>query len=219
MRAKLAPQLVLMLAHDSGKRFEFRTRVLIFRICHAAALRSEFLMNPLEARVRSLSPVFQSIRMDILGNSVSQLSGLRVASLCGRAEYKGSREADSAAPSSDDIRHIAREVRRSNIFSRCQQILCATRNESDVRFNASACNSVQPPDPLFESTEFPRRMGVYHFRITAAFLDVHSYQIKSFIMSGELGGDRTHDPRLKRALLYQLSYELTSISTYLDSIN
>jgi hypothetical protein len=26
--------------------------------------------------------------------------------------------------------------------------------------------------------------------------------------SGELGGARTHDPRLKRALLYQLSYEL-----------
>jgi hypothetical protein len=28
-------------------------------------------------------------------------------------------------------------------------------------------------------------------------------------MSGELGGIRTHDPRLKRALLYQLSYELS----------
>ena len=27
---------------------------------------------------------------------------------------------------------------------------------------------------------------------------------------GELGGNRTHDPRLKRALLYQLSYELVS---------
>ena len=27
-------------------------------------------------------------------------------------------------------------------------------------------------------------------------------------MSGELGAVRTHDPRLKRALLYQLSYEL-----------
>jgi hypothetical protein len=52
---------------------------------------------------------------------------------------------------------------------------------------------------------------VYHFRITAAFLDVHSYYIKSLIMSGELAGARTQDPRLKRALLYQLSYELTSI--------
>jgi hypothetical protein len=27
-------------------------------------------------------------------------------------------------------------------------------------------------------------------------------------LCGELGGIRTHDPRLKRALLYQLSYEL-----------
>jgi hypothetical protein len=80
--------------------------------------------------------------------------------------------------------------------------------KSDVRFNASTCNSVQRPDPHFESTEFPRRMRVYHFRITAAFLDVHSYYIKSLIMSGELAGARTQDPRLKRALLYQLSYEL-----------
>ena len=29
-----------------------------------------------------------------------------------------------------------------------------------------------------------------------------------FILNGELAGDRTQDPRLKRALLYQLSYEL-----------
>ncbi len=28
-------------------------------------------------------------------------------------------------------------------------------------------------------------------------------------MSGELAGTRTQDPRLKRALLYQLSYELS----------
>ena len=42
----------------------------------------------------------------------------------------------------------------------------------------------------------------------------------SFMFNGgELGGIRTHDPRLKRALLYQLSYELTSVSTYLDSIS
>jgi hypothetical protein len=38
--------------------------------------------------------------------------------------------------------------------------------------------------------------------------NVHSDQSKSFIMSGELAGTRTQDPRLKRALLYQLSYEL-----------
>ena len=29
---------------------------------------------------------------------------------------------------------------------------------------------------------------------------------------GELGGNRTHDPRIKSALLYRLSYELISIS-------
>ena len=29
------------------------------------------------------------------------------------------------------------------------------------------------------------------------------------LMRGELAGIRTQDPRLKRALLYQLSYELT----------
>src|SRR5580658_2569385 len=32
--------------------------------------------------------------------------------------------------------------------------------------------------------------------------------IKLFILNGELAGTRTQDPRLKRALLYQLSYEL-----------
>ena len=31
---------------------------------------------------------------------------------------------------------------------------------------------------------------------------------------GELAGARTQDPRLKRALLYQLSYELTSVAKY-----
>jgi hypothetical protein len=33
--------------------------------------------------------------------------------------------------------------------------------------------------------------------------------VKSFIFYGELAGIRTQDPRLKRALLYQLSYELS----------
>jgi hypothetical protein len=32
------------------------------------------------------------------------------------------------------------------------------------------------------------------------------------ILCGELAGIRTQDPRLKRALLYQLSYELTGFS-------
>ncbi len=58
---------------------------------------------------------------------------------------------------------------------------------------------------------------VGHF--TEALTDVHSMTNTSFVLSGELAGARTQDPRLKRALLYQLSYELTSISTYLDSIN
>ena len=74
-------------------------------------------------------------------------------------------------------------------------------------FYAIRCNTVRHPNRHFESTAF-LGMRLYHFRITAAFLDVHSYFSKSFIMSGELAGIRTQDPRLKRALLYQLSYEL-----------
>jgi hypothetical protein len=50
---------------------------------------------------------------------------------------------------------------------------------------------------------------LYHFRITAAFLQVDAVAGKFFILNGELAGIRTQDPRLKRALLYQLSYELT----------
>ena len=49
---------------------------------------------------------------------------------------------------------------------------------------------------------------MYHFRITAAFIDHHSRRSKYFILSGEPAGIRTQDPRLKRALLYLLSYEL-----------
>ena len=37
---------------------------------------------------------------------------------------------------------------------------------------------------------------------------------KSLILCGELAGIRTQDPRLKRALLYLLSYELTGKSRY-----
>jgi hypothetical protein len=35
---------------------------------------------------------------------------------------------------------------------------------------------------------------------------------------GELGAVRTHDPRLKRALLYQLSYELAKAATFKTTI-
>ena len=35
-----------------------------------------------------------------------------------------------------------------------------------------------------------------------------------FCFPGELGGTRTHDPRLKRAVLYQLSYELITKLTH-----
>ena len=48
----------------------------------------------------------------------------------------------------------------------------------------------------------------YHFCITAAFSGPKSPFAKLFIFYGELAGNRTQDPRLKRALLYQLSYEL-----------
>jgi hypothetical protein len=45
--------------------------------------------------------------------------------------------------------------------------------------------------------------------ITAAFLSPKPPSTKLFILYGELAGNRTQDPRLKRALLYQLSYELS----------
>jgi hypothetical protein len=67
---------------------------------------------------------------------------------------------------------------------------------------------MQHVNPDFKSTAFSRRMRPYQFRITATFGDVHSCQDKPFILNGELAGIRTQDPRLKRALLYQLSYEL-----------
>lgn len=47
------------------------------------------------------------------------------------------------------------------------------RNENDVRFNASACNSMQHPTPDFDSTESLRWMCLYHFHITAA---LYSFQ-------------------------------------------
>ena len=37
---------------------------------------------------------------------------------------------------------------------------------------------------------------------------------KVFVLNGELAGTRTQDPRLKRAMLYQLSYELSPFQTY-----
>ena len=55
-------------------------------------------------------------------------------------------------------------------------------------------------------------MPQYHFRITGLFLRFGSYWCNCFIIFGEPAGTRTQDPRLKRALLYQLSYELTSDS-------
>jgi hypothetical protein len=58
------------------------------------------------------------------------------------------------------------------------------------------------------------RKSKYYFSITAAFLSLKSLFAKLFILNGELAGIRTQDPRLKRALLYQLSYELTTYSYY-----
>ncbi len=50
---------------------------------------------------------------------------------------------------------------------------------------------------------------LYHFCITEGFWDGQLGSSNFFILNGELAGIRTQDPRLKRALLYQLSYELT----------
>ena len=74
-----------------------------------------------------------------------------------------------------------------------------------MRTRAIQCNT---PNPYCESTAFPCRMQLYHFCITAAFRGFNSPTYKWFILYGELAGNRTQDPRLKRALLYQLSYEL-----------
>ena len=59
---------------------------------------------------------------------------------------------------------------------------------------------------------------MYHFPITAAILDVHACSDKFLALNGEPGGNRTHDRRLKRALLYQLSYELSPTTSYLESL-
>ena len=56
-----------------------------------------------------------------------------------------------------------------------------------------------------------KRMCMYHFRITVAFCSLRDGSLKLFVLCGEPAGIRTQDPRLKRALLYQLSYELTAI--------
>ena len=56
----------------------------------------------------------------------------------------------------------------------------------------------------------PLQVGSYHIRKTAAVYDFHDGSHKLFVLYGELAGNRTQDPRLKRALLYQLSYELAN---------
>ena len=65
-------------------------------------------------------------------------------------------------------------------------------------------------ESLCEKTQscFVRTGGIRSTCITAAFLSLKSPFDKLFIFDGEPGADRTHDPRLKRALLYQLSYGL-----------
>ena len=50
---------------------------------------------------------------------------------------------------------------------------------------------------------------MYHFRITSTFSRLQGRSSKLFILYGERAGTRTQDPRLKRALLYQLSYALS----------
>ena len=69
-----------------------------------------------------------------------------------------------------------------------------------------------------ETEEEGFRISLYNFRTTAALLELQSCSGTFLVLSGELGGDRTHDPRLKRALLYQLSYELSPTTSYLYSI-
>ena len=55
------------------------------------------------------------------------------------------------------------------------------------------------------------RSSLYHSRTTAALLEVRSRSGKFLVLHGELAGARTQDQRLKRAMLYQLSYELSPL--------
>ena len=51
-----------------------------------------------------------------------------------------------------------------------------------------------------------------------AFLSMRELQRRAlFDWNGEPAGTRTQDPRLKRALLYQLSYELSPIAVCFES--
>ncbi len=85
-------------------------------------------------------------------------------------------------------------------------IRSAMESECDSkRARTIQCNT---PNQHFESTAFPQRKRLYHFRITAAIYCFLDRSNKLFILCGELAGARTQDQRLKRALLYQLSYEL-----------
>jgi len=59
-----------------------------------------------------------------------------------------------------------------------------------------------------ETEEKVFRDHLYHFCITMTLYGFQHEPLKLFVLYSELGGSRTHDPRLKRALLYQLSYEL-----------
>ena len=56
------------------------------------------------------------------------------------------------------------------------------------------------------------RYALYHFCITALFRSKFGLLLVLYFY-GELAGIRTQDPRLKRALLYQLSYELVQRKT------
>jgi hypothetical protein len=73
-----------------------------------------------------------------------------------------------------------------------------------IRAVATQCGTPSRVEP----TPRHQTMGMYRFRIAAATPASVFESNKLFILHGELAGDRTQDPRLKRALLYQLSYEL-----------
>lgn len=94
-------------------------------------------------------------------------------------------------------------LRRNGIPLHCRElarILRATRSGTRamcdlMRAHAIQCNT---PNPHFESIQFPRRMYLYHFCIKAALYNFRDRSSKLFILYGELAGNRTQDPRLKR---------------------
>ncbi len=83
--------------------------------------------------------------------------------------------------------------------------------KSDSRYSTALTQSRNAQEEEIDQRGLSK--PVYHFRITAAFNSFMARSNKLFSLCGEPAGTRTQDPRLKRALLYQLSYGLSPAAT------